>query len=273
MPKNSNGKILRPFNQEASLRSRILEQLTSMGLFEDESGGPSILGTTKNKIRELHAEQRTQRLNESRRFISDALPETLPHFAQGHEIDPKRIRLSLRRVYAGSKEAQLFRLASLTWSVPVSRGFGRRLRYLIWDDAHDKIFGIMALGDPVFNLSTRDKQIGWSSHDRSERLTNILDAYVLGALPPYNMLLGGKVAACLVKTRDVYFDFLKTYGNKAGTISKKDKSPKLLAVTTSSSLGRSSVYNRLKIGDEEYFRSIGYTTGWGHLSWSQKTEQ
>jgi hypothetical protein len=30
-------------------------------------------------------------------------------------------------------------------------------------------------------------------------------------------------------------------------------------------LGRSSVYNRLKLGKQEYFRSIGFTQGWGHF--------
>lgn len=30
-------------------------------------------------------------------------------------------------------------------------------------------------------------------------------------------------------------------------------------------MGRSSVYNRLKLGKQEYFRSIGFTQGWGHF--------
>lgn len=36
-------------------------------------------------------------------------------------------------------------------------------------------------------------------------------------------------------------------------------------VTTSSSLGRSSVYNRLKLGSQAYLKAIGYTQGWGHF--------
>jgi hypothetical protein len=91
---------------------------------------------------------------------------------------------------------------SLTWAVPVSHGFGRRLRYLVWDRHNGKLIGLMAIGDPVFNLSVRDKLIGWNSHARGERLVNIMDAYVLGAVPPYNMLLGGKLVAALIRTRD-----------------------------------------------------------------------
>jgi hypothetical protein len=149
--------------------------------------------------------------------------------------------------------------------VPVSNGFGRRLRYLVWDTYNDKLMGIIAIGDPVFNLSVRDNLIAWDSRARGERLVNIMDAYVLGALPPYNALLGGKMVACLIRSRDVYDDFSKAYGKTTGIISQQEKKARLLAVTTSSSMGRSSVYNRLKLGGIEYFRSIGYTGGWGHF--------
>ena len=98
----------------------------------------------------------------------------------------------------------MFRLASLTWSVPVSNGFGRRLRYLVWDAHNGKLIGLIAIGDPVFNLSVRDNLIGWNVHDRTARLVNIMDAYVLGALPPYNALLAGKMIACLIRSREIY---------------------------------------------------------------------
>jgi hypothetical protein len=92
-----------------------------------------------------------------------------------------------------------------------------------------------------------------------------MDAYVLGALPPYNELLGGKLVACLIRSRDIYDDFAKAYGKTTGIISQLEKKARLLVVTTSSSMGRSSVYNRLKLGGIEYFKPIGYTGGWGHF--------
>ena len=55
------------------------------------------------------------------------------------------------------------------------------------------------------------------------------------------------------------------YGDSRGIISGEKKNARLIAVTTSSSMGRSSVYNRLKLDSVEYFRSIGYTGGWGHF--------
>ena len=125
--------------------------------------------------------------------------------------------------------------------------------------------GIIAIGDPVFNLAVRDNLIGWTSKDRSARLVNIMDAYVLGAIPPYNGLLGGKLMACLLRSRDLYDDFATAYGDTKGIISGKGKKARLLAVTTSSSMGRSSVYNRLKLDGIQYMESIGYTGGWGHF--------
>lgn len=47
--------------------------------------------------------------------------------------------------------------------------------------------GLIAIGDPVFNLAVRDKFIDWNTHDRSARLVNLMDAYVLGA-PLHTML-------------------------------------------------------------------------------------
>jgi hypothetical protein len=149
--------------------------------------------------------------------------------------------------------------------VPVSSGFGRRLRYLVWDDSNGKLLGIFAIGDPVFNLSARDNHIGWTGADRADRLVNIMDAYVLGAVPPYNMLLGGKLVACLVRSKDVYDEFGTVYGTTRGIISQELKRAKLLAVTTSSSMGRSSLYNRLKLEGTQYFESLGYSGGWGHF--------
>jgi hypothetical protein len=51
------------------------------------------------------------------------------------------------------------------------------MRYLVWDDGHNRLAGVFALGDPVYNLSVRDTKIGWSVHDRAQRLVGLLDAY------------------------------------------------------------------------------------------------
>lgn len=249
----------------ANIKRKLRRHLHGLGFEKSDEGALRIQGSGKDIVRTLHRAQRQERLHLNREFIAAKAEKLLRYFASGKEIDPDRISPVLERVSAGTLQGDLFRLASLTWSVPVSNGFGRRLRYLVWDENNGKLMGLIAIGDPVFNLAVRDKLIGWDTHDRSARLVNVMDAYVLGAIPPYNELLGGKLVACLLRSRDLYDDFARNYGGSAGIISKEEKKARLLAVTTSSSMGRSSVYNRLKLGGQQYLKSIGYTGGWGHF--------
>lgn len=263
--KKRNKKVIRISTRQAALKRRLRRHLASLGFHKTEDGLLEAPGTGKDVVRLLHNGQRNDRLAANRKFISDRLPKLIQYFASGDDIEPARISPVLQQISSGTIEGDLFRLASLTWAVPVSNGFGRRIRYLVWDEHNGKLIGLIAIGDPVFNLSARDNLIEWDVKARGERLVNIMDAYVLGAVPPYNALLGGKTVASLVRSRDIYDDFARLYGNATGIISKKDKKARLLAVTTSSSLGRSSVYNRLKLEGIEYFRPIGYTGGWGHF--------
>ena len=252
-------------SKEANLKRKLRRHLHALGFRKSEDGALQIENTGKDVIRTLHRAQREERLAANRDFIANKGDELIKYFASGDEVDPNKMSPVLERVSAGTREGDLFRLASLTWSVPVSNGFGRRLRYLVWDEQNGKLMGIIAIGDPVFNLSARDKLIGWNSNDRKARLVNIMDAYVLGSMPPYNRLLGGKLIACLLRSKDLYDDFAITYGNTTGIISGEEKKARLLTVTTSSSMGRSSVYNRLKLDGTQYLKSIGYTGGWGHF--------
>jgi len=139
------------------------------------------------------------------------------------------------------------------------------MRFLVWDRHNNKLIGLMALGDPVFNLHVRDAYIGWSSDDRKQCLVGMLDAFVLGSLPPYNRLLGGKLVASLIRSIEVRDTFRAKYHDTKGIISHKRKHAELVAVTTTSALGRSSVYNRLKLGSTTYLKQLGFTEGWGHF--------
>ncbi len=257
--------VVSAFTPEAKLKRKVRTHLHTLGFDRTGDGALKPPSSSKEAVRALHQEQRKAIIRRQRQFLSEALPGLTKHFANGDEIDPAKIAPRLELIEAGTWQSNLFRVASLTWSVPVSAGFGRRLRYLVWDDYNKKLIGIIALGDPVFNLKVRDELIDWTVQDRAKRLVNILDAYVLGAVPPYNMLLGGKLVACLVRSKEVRDDFQRKYGKTRGIISKKKKGAQLVMVTTSSSLGRSSIYNRLKLKEQRYFDSIGYTQGWGHF--------
>ena len=265
MKRKKRKKIIRISLRQANLKRRLRRHLAALGFHRTQDGALEAAGSGKDIIRALHSAQRNAGLKANKKFIAERLPGLIGHFASGSDIDPARISPVLKRVSSDSWESDLFRLASLTWAVPVSSGFGRRLRYLVWDQHNDKLIGLIAIGDPVFNLGVRDNLINWNHQTRSKRLVNMMDAYVLGAVPPYNTLLGGKLVASLVRSREVYNDFTRAYGGTTGIISRKKKKARLLAVTTSSSMGRSSVYNRLKLGGVQYFTPIGYTGGWGHF--------
>ena len=262
---NNSNSVVEISARKANLKRRLRLHLRALGFERDEDGALRIQVNNKDTIRKLHHAQRDERLETNYKFISEKGKDLVDFFATGKDIEPEQISPVLERVKTGTLSGDIFRLAALTWSVPVSNGFGRRLRYLVWDANNSKLLGLIAIGDPVFNLAVRDNLIGWDSHDRSARLVNLMDAYVLGALPPYNALLAGKLVACLLRSRDLYNDFASTYGNTTGIISGKDKKARLLAITTSSSMGRSSVYNRLNLGGIQYLKPIGYTRGWGHF--------
>jgi len=249
----------------ARIKREIRKHLRSLGFTRDEHGELVPPQLEKATYRALHLPQRQERIDSERRFVDRAWPTLGQYFAEGREVDVERIRIRLELIRHSTWQSDLFRLACLLWSVPVSRGFGRRMRYLVWDDSNGKLVGIFALGDPVFNLRARDTEIGWTGRDRHSRLVSILDAYVLGAVPPYGHLLGGKLIASLIRSKEVVSAFRERYRESRGIISGRRKSAELIAVTTTSALGRSSLYNRLALGNKKYFRSIGYTTGYGHF--------
>lgn len=240
----------------AELRARLVSALACNGL-----GSP-----TKESIRQLHLAQSRERAELESRFVQKYGPQLLDWFADGAQVDPRGIRPRLVRVLQPSSEdGRLFRAATLLWSVPVSRGYGRRIRYLVIDESNQKLIGLFALGDPVFNLSCRDDWIGWNAAQRKARLAFVMDAYVLGAVPPYSQLLGGKLVGAMVAAKEIQEDFQSQYGDSQGLISGIRKGAELALVTTTSALGRSSIYNRLRLPGAVQYLRLGYTNGWGHF--------
>jgi hypothetical protein len=258
-------KVVPAFVPASRIKRKLRQHLRELGFIRGTNGELVPPDDSKEHYRALHSQHWNQRLNSSRTLVERCWPKFARYFACGRDIHPTQIRPSLEVIQQHTWQSELFRLASLTWSIPVSNGYGRRLRFLVWDESNEKLLGLIALTDPVFNLSARDTEIGWNAEDRRKRLIHMMDAHVLGAIPPYNQLLCGKLMACLVRSREIRDLFRTKYADDEGIISGEKKHAQLLAVTTSSSLGRSSVYNRLKLGDIPYFSSIGFTLGYGHF--------
>ena len=102
----------------------------------------------------------------------------------------------------------------------MSAGYGRRLRFLLPDENSNKPTGLIGLGDPVFRLGPRDRWIGWSDGARAEKLRHVMDASVLGAVPPYSSLLCGKLVALLVGADEVQRAFSRKYRGESSVIAE-----------------------------------------------------
>ena len=261
-------KVIALRARQARLKRRVRQHLKKLGFRRDESGRLVPPGLDKEAYRKVHEEQRKEKLLASREWLARKASKLAVHFADGSEVVPEEIHPELRIVHSGTWESDLFRLASFNWRVPVSDGYGRRMRFLVWDKSNERLIGLMALGDAVFNQKARDAHIGWDHNQRSKSLVHLMDAYVLGAVPPYNNLLGGKLVASLIRSKEVVRAFEAKYTSSTGLISKAKKRARLAAVTTSSALGRSSIYNRLSLGGNKLLEPIGYTSGWGHFHFS-----
>lgn len=160
--------VVAAFTQEAVLKRKIRAHLRKLGFDKGKNGALRPPSSSKESVRSLHAEQRKALLRSERQFVQKAYPRFKKYLAEGSEIDPAKVMPSLELIESETWQSELFRLASLSWSVPVSKGFGRRLRYLVWDKSNNKLMGIIALGDPVFNLKARDDLVGWSAEDRGK---------------------------------------------------------------------------------------------------------
>ena len=248
-----------------SLKEAIHSHLLNLGFSKNGSGYFVDGVLTKQRIRDLHAAQRLDVLERRRPFVETHGFQLLEHFANGNQIDPTSIEPQLVQVTPDSLESRLFTFACLLWSVPVSQGFGRRLRFLVRDRQNGCLIGLFALGDPVFNLSARDNWVGWTHEDRRDRLVHVMDAYVVGAVPPYSRLIGGKLVAALMASKEVKRAYERKYLDRQSVIRRRQHRARLVLLTTTSALGRSSIYNRLTLPGGLNFHRIGSTKGFGHF--------
>jgi hypothetical protein len=258
---DSGGRRIRAVDLRRVIKQRLLES----GFSQNDEGQLVTGPLSKDRIRHLHARNREEKLSRNSAFIKTEARALMEYFASGREIVPEAIDPELVEVASETIESDIFRLATLLWSVPVSEGFGRRIRFLVRDRQNGKLIGLFALGDPVFNLSARDSWIGWNSEDRKNRLIRVMDAYVVGSVPPYSQLIGGKLVAALMGSAEVKNIYERKYLGRVSVIDGKAKRGRLVLLTTTSALGRSSLYNRLSIPGGVRFIRIGTTRGFGHF--------
>lgn len=248
------------------LRNEIISRLREFGFTEQDGHWfpPEREEEKKDILREAHADRLETWLTEHESWINDNEGEAIGYFADGDEVVPEEISPELVPVRT-KEHRRIFRYAKYTWSLPVKQGWGRGVRYLVMDDSNDKLIGILGLTDPVFNLSARDEWIGWSLSDREKRLKQVMDAYILGAVPPYNDLLGAKLVASLACSNEVREHIRQKYGGQKSVIKGEIHDGDVVLMTTTSAWGKSSVLSRLQYQDGLLWEQQGWTQGFGHF--------
>jgi len=214
---------------------------------------------------------RQQILEKNNEWIKKHIDLAKKNLAQGRDVLKSKI-LPRIEVCKTKKQHSIFRIFRYYWSSPYSEYIGRRIRLLIRDDGIDgsPIIGIAALGSSIIHIPARDKWIGWDKETRTNNIIYTMDAYVLGALPPYNYLLGGKLVSYILASNEIREIYKKKYKDKM-TIIRKRKADDLICIFTTSLYGNSSQYNRLRFENRLLYIPIGYTSGYGTLHISNET--
>ncbi len=227
----------------------------------------------KNTIKRSMSYKRDEIINKHRLWIDKNINFARQNLASGIDVLKSSIE-PIIEVCETDKQHRLFRILRYYWSSPYSEYVGRRIKLIIRDKAlpNKPVIGIAALGSPIIHIPERDEWIGWNKETRTKNLIYTLDAYVIGAMPPYNHLLGGKLVSYILASNEVREIYRAKYKDQV-TLSEKRIANKLVGIFTTSLYGSSSQYNRIKYNDELLYKPIGQTKGFGSLHLSDATIQ
>lgn len=138
------------------LRELVMEELERIGFSLTETGKLFFCSPRKEVLRRLHRPAVELELAARQGWLRKNLPRYLPYFADGSEIFPDLVEPVLVEVRTEAQH-NLFRVARLLWSLPFSKGYGRRLRFLVLDRSNGKLMGILALQSPPLSFPARDR--------------------------------------------------------------------------------------------------------------------
>ena len=225
----------------------------------------------KEVIRDSMQIKRQESLLKNAKWIRQHLDLARQNLANGTAVLASDIEPVIEACTT-KEQLDTFRVFRYYWSSPYSEYVGRRIKLLIRDNGlpSKPLIGIAALGSSIVHIPDRDKWIGWDKETRTKNLIYTMDAYVLGALPPYSYLLGGKLVSYIIASNEVRDIYRHKYRNKITNISKRTAS-ELACIFTTSLYGKSSQYNRIKFNNDLLYIPIGRTKGYGTLHLTDET--
>lgn len=254
---------------ENKLRNKILESLKSQGFHINPH--LKVKNNEKVTLRKVHKQKRLEQLKLHKKFLLENFDEIKKISVNGKELEPDKIKLSLIEIEPKSFESKLFFWWNLVWwSLPYDKPIGRQMRFILWDNYHNAPFGLIGLQSPPLASSVRDKYLELNNGNSEYWINQSMYGQRIGALPPYNELLGGKMVALSLTSNELRKAYAKKYDNKKTLLKKRKLPSRLLFITTTSAYGKSSVYERIKYNEEVVSYFIGFTMGSGTFHLSQK---
>lgn len=248
--------------EEKELKEKIINVLKEQGFNINPHVRPTFCD--KQAYKDVQNMSRLEQISTHRGFLQSFSGNAQKHCRSGKDINPDKIELELRELKSDTFEDKLFRWWNFVWwTIPYQRPYGRQMRFLLWDKTHDSAFGIIGLQSPILKMSVRDKALEIPNSELDVWVNKSMSAQRIGALPPYNQLLGGKMVALSLTSNEIREAYRQKYANYTTIIKERSIGTDLLFITTTSAFGRSSLYNRLKYKGEIVAKRLGFTQGSG----------
>jgi hypothetical protein len=255
--------------EEKILKKRIVRVLKEQGFSVNPHLRP--IEPTKQVYRKIQERSRLEQLSFHKNFLRNFTGTAKMFCRDGCDINPEEIALELREVKSKSLEEDIFRWWNfIWWSIPYQHPYGRQMRFVLWDTHHDLPFGLINLQSPILKMSVRDKRLGIPNNELDFWVNKSMSAQRVGALPPFNELIGGKMVALALTSNEIREKYRQKYKGYVSVLRKKKIRPELLFITTTSAFGKSSMYDRLKYNGEVAAELLGNTQGSGSFHIPEK---
>lgn len=248
---------------DLSLKREIDKSLRIQG-YDVADGVISLNGSGKDVYRKVQEHSRFIKVKQHIEFLRRHERLALDHIVDGRSVNVQKIRPELIEVQPGTKWETLFRWWCLVWwSIPYERPIGRQMRFVVWDAYHKSIIGLIGLQSPILDWAPRDTYLNLKKEEKVLWVNQSLNAQRVGALPPYNKLLGGKLVASLLACKKIRAEFEAKYRDRQTLIENRVIPNRLLFITTTGAFGKSPIYQRLSYQQQKLSFFLGYTQGFG----------
>ncbi len=203
-----------------ALRSKIIDSLNLQGF--SVNGHVEPLQFNKETYRQIHDFSKKEQINLQKNFVEEGFETVRKYLVNGKDLNPSEIELEFRMIEEGTEEHKIYRWWNLVWwSVPYQRAYGRQMRFLLWDKTHNAPFGLIGLQSPVLKMSIRDNYLQIPNETLDLWGNKSMQAQRLGAIPPYNQLLGGKMVAMALTASELRRAYKKKYKDTETLMQKR----------------------------------------------------